>query len=321
MLLDHDTKGMPPDVATRIAACGGFWPTLLSIVPELKDVARVRRASTSAGLFRADDATPLPSSSNAHVYALVQDGQDVARFLKALHDRCWLAGFGWMMVGISGQLLDRSIVDRMVGGPERLVFEGPPILRAPLRQDAEIRRPEAIEGVALDTLAVGPPLLIHEMSRLDDLRARERLRLRPDRAKTRDKLIVRRMTEAGVSKNAAERYVDSRLEGKLSPDTVLPFDDDEFAGCTVGDVLADPARFEGATLADPLEGVDYGRCKAKIFRRADGTPWIHSFAHGRTVYESAIRRGGRARRHRGRRRRRRHRHALRARAECRSRPP
>jgi hypothetical protein len=50
-------------------------------------------------------------------------------------------------------------------------------------------------------------------------------------------------------------------------------------------VLADPAGFEGATLADPLEGVAYGRCKARIMRRADGTPWIHSFAHGRTVYD------------------------------------
>ena len=43
--------------------------------------------------------------------------------------------------------------------------------------------------------------------------------------------------------------------------------------------------YEGATLADPLEGPEYGRCKAKIMRRSDGTPWINSFAHGRTVYQ------------------------------------
>ena len=71
----------------------------------------------------------------------------------------------------------------------------------------------------------------------------------------------------------------------MLPDIDLPFDDEEFAGCTVGDVLADPLRFEGATLADPLEGIGYGPCKAQVMRRADGTPWIHSFAHGRTVYE------------------------------------
>jgi len=50
-------------------------------------------------------------------------------------------------------------------------------------------------------------------------------------------------------------------------------------------VIANPEFYEGETLADPLEGVAYGRCVAKIMRRANGMPWIHSFAHGRTIYE------------------------------------
>lgn len=79
--------------------------------------------------------------------------------------------------------------------------------------------------------------------------------------------------------------IERQFKGILLPDLVLPFDDEEFAGCTVADVLADPDRFEGATLADPNEGPDYGHCVAKILRRPDGTPWIDSFAHGRTVYE------------------------------------
>src|SRR5262249_12709515 len=76
-----------------------------------------------------------------------------------------------------------------------------------------------------------------------------------------------------------------RCNGILFPDTVLPFDDEELAGVTVADVLANPSAFEGETLADPVEGVECGRCKAMIMRRYDGTSWIHSFAHGRTVYE------------------------------------
>ena len=71
----------------------------------------------------------------------------------------------------------------------------------------------------------------------------------------------------------------------MRPDIELKFDDPDLAGCTVGDVLADPERFEGETLADPLEGEEYGPCKARIMRRSDGTLLIHSFAHGRTVYE------------------------------------
>jgi len=83
----------------------------------------------------------------------------------------------------------------------------------------------------------------------------------------------------------ARRTIARQCEGVLLPDLVLPFDDEELAGKTVGDVLADPAAFEGVTLADPVEGVDYGVGKAKIMRRADGTLWIHSFAHGRAIYE------------------------------------
>jgi hypothetical protein len=53
---------------------------------------------------------------------------------------------------------------------------------------------------------------------------------------------------------------------------------------SVAAVLADPDRFAGETLADPLEGADYGRCKAKVMRADDGGLLIHSFAHGRALY-------------------------------------
>jgi hypothetical protein len=119
-LLDYDTKAMPPDVAERIAAFGGVWPALVAIMPELAGAARVVRASTSAGLFRSDTGEKLPGSSNSHVYILARNGGDIDRFLRALHERCWLAGLGWYMVGKAGQLLERSIIDRMVGAAARL---------------------------------------------------------------------------------------------------------------------------------------------------------------------------------------------------------
>ena len=94
------------------------------------------------------------------------------------------------------------------------------------------------------------------------------------------KLVAR----TGMSEKAARQVIVRQCEGVLRPDVELPFDNPELADKTVGDVLADPERFEGETLADPLEGVAYGRCVAKVMRRADGTPWFHSFAHGRTIY-------------------------------------
>jgi hypothetical protein len=88
-----------------------------------------------------------------------------------------------------------------------------------------------------------------------------------------------------MTESAAKRVVERQCSGVLLPPVVLPFDDPDFAGCTVGDVLADPSRFDGATLADPLEGIGYGRCKAMIMLRPNGTPWINSFAHGGIIYE------------------------------------
>ena len=262
---------------------------MITVLPELQTVARVTRRSTSAGLFRTDTGERLPGSDGMHDYIAVQDGTDIERFLKTLHARCWLAGFGWMMVGAGGQLLERSIIDRMVGAPERLVFEGGPILEPPLCQDKESRRPIAVEGDALDTLAACPPLSVVEISRLREFKAKWRHRLAGETAKVRAAFIAdqaKRLAEKqGITLEQARQVVARQCEGVLLPDVVLPFDDAEFAGCTVADVIADPDRFEGATLADPLEGVEYGACKARVMRRADGTLWIHSFAHGRTVYE------------------------------------
>jgi hypothetical protein len=209
-------------------------------------VAHLTRRSTSAGLFRADTGEALPESDGIHVYVAAKDGADSERFLRALHDRCWLAGFGWMMVSYSGARLERSIVDRMVGGPERLVFEGGPVLVPPLQQDTESRRSIAVEGAALDTVAVCPPLTIVERSRLEELKAREHERLAPEMAKARTAFVESQartlVARTGMTAKAARQVVLRRCEGVLRPDVELPFDDPALAGCTVGDVLTDPER-------------------------------------------------------------------------------
>ncbi len=87
-LLDYDTKGMPPGVAARLERLGGYFPALASVIAELGTVARVTRRSTSTGLFSANTGAPVPGSNGLHVFLEVQDGADIERFLKTLHDRC-----------------------------------------------------------------------------------------------------------------------------------------------------------------------------------------------------------------------------------------
>ena len=169
------------------------------------------------------------------------------------------------------------------------MFEGAPVLVPPLAQDEASRRPQTVEGETIDTLDICPPLSIRELAELKKLRASAEQHLAPEAAKARETFIdqqVEKITKrTGISKRDAARVIACQIGGVLLPDIELPFDDEELAGKTVADVLANPDRFVGATLADPLEGVDYGSCKAKIMRRADGTLWINSFAHGRTIYE------------------------------------
>src|SRR5208282_287911 len=68
----------------------------------------------------------------------------------------------------AGQLLERSIVDRMVCAPERLVFEAAPTLEAPLTQGA---RPATVyEGPLIDTRRACPDLSPHEIIELQQLK-------------------------------------------------------------------------------------------------------------------------------------------------------
>jgi hypothetical protein len=294
-LFDFDQKGMPASVKEKLAEAGGLWPVLVSVVPALDRAARITRASTSAGLSSTKTGEKFPDSGGLHIYVAVKDGTDIERFLEVLAACLWLAGYGWLIVDVAGRLLVRSPIDVAVSRPERPVFEGPPILAPPLVQDAEARRPIVVDGGLLDTRVACPPLTPVEIDRIALIRAEEEARLRPEAAAARHAYIAARADDlaqrTGMSNEAAAKIIASQCGGILLPDIVLPFDDPEFDGCTVGDVLAHPARFAGATLADPLEGHARGRDKAKLFCNDDGSLIIHSFVHGggnfRLCYDEA----------------------------------
>ena len=57
-----------------------------------------------------------------------------------------------------GRRLIRTLVDSSVGFPERLVFEGAPVVEPPLAQDIETRRATVTPGEAVDTRSAVQPL-------------------------------------------------------------------------------------------------------------------------------------------------------------------
>ncbi len=252
-------------------AAGGVWGALVKAVPELEGVGRVLRASTTAGLRAA--GKPITGGSGEHIYVLVEDIADTRRFLTAAHERCWLAGYGWYLISASGQMLERSIVDVTVAQPERLFYEGAPVLGRGLTQDAAARRARVVEGRALNTAAV--VLTEAEKAELATLQAAERLRYGEQADAVYEAWLAKR-GDSETNRLAAEHR-------QLLPDFTLHFNNRELGETAVAQVLADVEKYASKYLADPLEGVDYGRTKAIVLKWGDGTPYIRSFAHGLTT--------------------------------------
>jgi hypothetical protein len=288
VLLDHDPEGMPPAVRELLRSLGGFRGALAVLLPGSADAAHVVRASTSAGLSNAATGERYPGAGGEHLYLLIRDGGDAERFLRVLHDRAWLSGLGWHRVGRAGQLLERSLVDRMVHAPERLCFEGGPVLAEPLRQDRAARRPVAQDGPAFDSVAACPSLSPLEQEKLAALKRADARALQDEALKARAEYLetqsAQLAAERGLHVATARRVVEGRCRGELFGSDLLVFDDPDLGAVTVAAVLADPARFDDRTLADPLQGPDHGRNKAKVFVQPDGTVLIHSFAHGGGIY-------------------------------------
>ena len=285
-LLDVDLKGIPDDAKRRIEECGGVWGALCKAFPAFKTVARVERASTSSGLRNRTTGEPFPSSGGCHIVIPVLDVTDIPRFLSDLHGRLWLAGFGWGMVSAAGSFLERAMIDKFVGSPERLIFEGAPIVEPPLVQ--EDRNAVAHDGTILDTRRCAP-LTDDEKKELQKLKDAEEHRLAPQLKAAREAWSaehIKRLTASGKTKAAARALIDRWIDRQeLTGEFPLSFDDPSIAGTTVADVLAAPDKYINKSLSDPFEGPAYGRNKAILYLRPDGSLFIHSFAHGEINYE------------------------------------
>jgi hypothetical protein len=154
------------------------------------------------------------------------------------------------------------------------------------------RTPDVFEGEAIDTGLVVPRLTEYERQRVEEAKAASAEALCKVTVEIRtqhDRTLAERISaKSGMPVISASRLVAARHRGVLLPHLDLDFD--HLGMVSVAAVLADPDRFAGETLADPLEGADYGRCKAKVMRADDGGLFVHSFAHGRALYWPPARR-------------------------------
>lgn len=273
---DHD----PNSIDEGIPDPDALWSVLQKHYPDVFNEGVARGTYFSSGSYiYTQDGRELVGAKGHHTVVAVEDATDLPRFNKALFQRLWLLGWGHIHITADGKMLERTLYDAKVLEPQQPVFAG----GAHCLDGLEQRRPPVHihQGGYLNTKAV-PSLESAELEQYQNATEAARRRVKPEAERIRrnyQKREVERLVERGMGEARARSTVESRLGGTLVGDDVLHFA--EHGPATVAEVLADPARFDGASLHDPVEP-DYGSSSTAMFfaNESNGEPVVHSHAHG-----------------------------------------
>ncbi len=290
MMLDHD-KPRDNSIASSEGLASYTPDELLSILgvihPAITDSASVSSPSTSACIYDAEGNELRGEGAGSHTYLFVENAKDIPRFLDVIGKRLFLAGYGRIEISRSGTLLQRTLVDLVVGSPERVDYVAGSICTDGLEQ--RLPEPTVRNGTLLktDTLADLSPEeekqhaeIIYELKEL----------ARPSQDQVKEEYLSleagKLSVERKISLEDARQVVLSRQGQVLADADQLYFAYKKGLSVSVADVLSDPAAYDNKSLADPLEP-DYdggSLTKARFFWNDGIRPQVGSFAHGRTIY-------------------------------------
>jgi putative DNA primase/helicase len=233
LIIDFDAKDLPDAVRERIEAAGGLARVLAAIDPEWTSVGFLERPSVSTGIRDRRTGVTTPGGG-LHLYVIVEDGSDLARYVRVMFDRLILAGFGWVLVSRAGGMLKRSPIDKAASGIGYwLAFEANAVLEPGPHGDCLEHVPGARscvarEGSRLDTQAL-PDLTDDEQGKLAEIWANLKLEKEPEARAIKLKRgakDIARLVKVGVPQDDAERLVLERQEmGRLSLDGLFWFDE------------------------------------------------------------------------------------------------
>jgi hypothetical protein len=276
-LIDVDTKDLPPPVHSNLIG-DDIVADIFRVVPELEKTAHLIRPSSSAGIIKPDGT--VREATGTHVFVRLEYAPNLPQLLQVMHDRCWVAGLGYIKLSKAGGMLERSPVDTTVAGAERLIFEAPPNVQPPL---SRVRPPDRLKhGGSLSELVPPDPMLVAQ------LKQQARDELKPAAAKMVQQFEAEQVekirSETKVSKTEARRIFRQRIQGgELSDDDVLETSAGVFE--RVGDFLDRVTWVHG--MPCPVEGSSYGPSNAAFYPAGSRSPEprIISYAHGaKTIF-------------------------------------
>ena len=276
VMIDHD-----PSQFGKSVTPSGLQEILVGISPIFEGAACLVRGSVSAGVRLAGQ--PPKESKGFHLYLPVLLAADIPRCGATLFKRLWLAGHGFIALAKNGAMLERTLIDAAVFSGERLDFTGRPVIESD-ELDYSPPTSEYRPGNYLDTKALAD-LTDTEENEYQRLLGEAKEAIHPKAEKKLGEWVdekIKEMVEAGATETTAKQQVAQIAAGKtkdLPTDFVLHFA--TLGTTTVRQVLDNPKKYNGQALADPIEGIEYGRTTAKFYANTDtDKPCIHSQAHG-----------------------------------------
>lgn len=268
-MLDHDVR----KDRSVILSQEELLDAITKACPALSSAPMLLTHSASSHIY--EDGKLIQGQAGMRIYVRVKDATDIPRAGAALYKRLWLAGFGFIEIGQSGAIYERSLIDASVWTPERLDFAGGAHCEPPYSQcrPDHVLMNEDFEAEAFDTGLI-KDLTEREEGRFKNLvwNAKQQAKGAADQKRS-EWLLSLPEDRRGV--------VEASLEsGTLPADFVLTsVNGEEF---TVKEALADKEKYHGIYVQHPFEP-DYQPDNEKLAQLkldSNPRPCVHTFAHG-----------------------------------------
>jgi hypothetical protein len=284
IILDYD-----PPAGKEALTRDQLWSLLVATIPELRSAGVVWWCSGSSHIYSGD--VEMQGLRGQRLYIMVNDISDTERVCDILAKRLWAAGHGYIAISKSGKRLIRSVFDAAMAEAARMDYIGGATCHAPLEQ----RRGEPVvlsAGSWLNTREVVKDLTAVEeaayMAMVQDAKAKVagEARLVEEAWKAEHlKAMVAKLSNTMPHEQAAEfaeMTVAAATKGLLLSEFGVRLADGNTV--TVGHILDNRERYNGALTCDPLEP-EYANYKVtgKLFLYG-AVPTLNSFAHGGVVY-------------------------------------
>jgi len=266
VLLDYDYfKGLKECNTAK-----EYRDTLINIDPLFSNVEMLILPSSSSKIYKDDKL--LINSHGLHCYLMING--DIDKFKNYLWYSCWAKGYGSIKLASDGSILPRTIFDKAVFSPERLIFEAPPHLEKGLSQKKIT--PFYCKGNILNV-----DLMQNNIAKGQKIEAEDKFKA-SDKSKLQNKkyinINVEKLVKLGRTKNEALKIVKARVgeHGVIFTSDIITL----INGSSIN-AGALSKEHNGLYCLDPIEP----DLAPAIINVSDSEKSIWSFLHGGKSYK------------------------------------